>query len=72
MAIFDQPGYGDSAGFHRILANGYFHYKSFLKTPKMKFLITIRRADLDGVAEQFKRTIFLFMNSFTNYELIKS
>ena len=50
MAILDQPGYGNSAGFHHILANGYFHYKSFLKTPKMKFLIAIRRADLDGVA----------------------
>jgi hypothetical protein len=54
------------------LANGYFHYRSFLNTPKLKFVVAIKRSDLDGVAEQFKEVIFLFMSSFANYEKIKN
>lgn len=71
MAILDQPGYGDSYGFHRIFSNGYFHYRTLSKTPKLKFLVVLERKDLSGVAEKLKKVIFLFINSFTPYESLK-
>jgi len=39
VTILDQPGYGDTYGFHRIFSNGYFHYRTFSKTPKLKFIL---------------------------------
>lgn len=44
--VLDQPGYGDSYGFHRILSNGYFHYRTFSKTPKLKFILAFKKSDL--------------------------
>jgi hypothetical protein len=68
LSVLDQPGYGDSYGFHRILSNGYFHYRTFSKTPKLKFILAFRKSDLEGVAEYFKRTIQNFIKTFANYD----
>ena len=46
--VLDQPGYGNTYGFHRIFSSGYFHYRTFSKTPKLKFVLTIWRNDLSG------------------------
>jgi hypothetical protein len=69
--LLDQPGYGDSYGFHRIFSNGYFHYRTFSKTPKLKFILAFNKNDLQGTAEKFKKTIFNFINTFARYEEIK-
>ena len=50
MTILDQPGYGDTYGFHRIFSNGYFHYRTFSKTPKLKFILAFKKVDLEGTA----------------------
>ena len=71
ICILDQPGYGDSYGFHRIFSNGYFHYRTFSKTPKLKFILAIHKNDLTGTAEKFKKTIFNFINSFKGWDSIK-
>ena len=67
----DQPGYGDTYGFHRIFSNGYFHYRTFSKTPKLKFILAINYNDLRGTAEKFKKTINNFINAFADWETIK-
>lgn len=67
----DQPGYGDTYGFHRIYSNGYFHYRTFSKTPKLKFILAFKKDDLTGTGEYFKRTITNFINTFNNWEEIK-
>jgi hypothetical protein len=67
----DQPGYGDSYGFHRIFSNGYFHYRTFSKTPKLKFILAFKKVDLEGTAEKFKNTIEYFINTFVRYDDIK-
>ena len=69
--VLDQPGYGDTYGFHRIFSNGYFHYRTFSKTPNLKFVLTIWSNDLRGTAEKFKLTIRNFMNTFNNWEQVK-
>lgn len=50
VKLLDQPGYGDSYGFHRIFSNGYFHYRTFSKTPKLKFILAFSKDDLNGTA----------------------
>lgn len=50
VTILDQPGYGDTYGFHRIFSNGYFHYRTFSKTPKLKFILAFKKVDLEGTA----------------------
>ena len=69
--LLDQPGYGDTYGFHRIFSNGYFHYRTFSKTPKLKFILAVSRHDLTGTAEKFKKTIAYFINTFNDWEKIK-
>jgi len=71
VTVLDQPGYGDTYGFHRIFSNGYFHYRTFSKTPKLKFIVVIWMNDLRGTAEKFKKTIFNFISSFVNWDLVK-
>lgn len=46
ISLLDQPGYGDNYGFHRVLSNGYFHYRTFSKTPKLKFIVAVDRKEL--------------------------
>lgn len=67
----DQPGYGDTYGFHRIFSNGYFHYRTFSKTPKLKFILAFKKVDLEGTAEKFKNTIKYFLETFTKYDVIQ-
>lgn len=67
----DQPGYGDTYGFHRIFSNGYFHYRTFSKTPKLKFILAFKKVDLEGTAEKFKNTIKYFIETFTRYHTIQ-
>ena len=50
IVVLDQPGYGDTYGFHRIFSNGYFHYRTFSKTPKLKFVLAVSANDLSGTA----------------------
>lgn len=50
IVVLDQPGYADTFGFHRIFSNGYFHYRTFSKTPKLKFILAVSRQDLSGTA----------------------
>ena len=69
--LLDQPGYGDTYGFHRIFSNGYFHYRTFSKTPKLKFILAVSRHDLTGTAEKFKKTIACFINTFKDWEKVK-
>lgn len=69
--LLDQPGYGDTYGFHRIFSNGYFHYRTFSKTPKLKFILAVSRYDLSGTAEKFKKTISYFINTFNDWEKVK-
>ena len=71
MKILDQPGYGDTYGFHRIFSNGYFHYRTFSKTPKLKFILAIKKNDLSGTGDTFKKTISNFLLSFARYEKIR-
>jgi hypothetical protein len=66
-ALLDQPGYGDTYGFHRILSNGYFHYRSFSKTPKLKFILAFNKNEMKGTAKYFRETVTKFINSFVNY-----
>lgn len=68
----DQPGYGDTYGFHRIYSNGYFHYRTFSKTPKLKFILAFKKVDLEGTGGNFKNTIELFISTFASYEKIKN
>lgn len=46
VVVVDLPGYGDTYGFHRIFSNGYFHYRSFSKAAKIKFVITFTFNDM--------------------------
>ena len=71
VALLDLPGYGNSHGFYHILSNGYFHYNSFSKTPKLKFILTFNRDQMKGTATIFTKTIFSFINSFRDYDSIK-
>lgn len=64
VTVLDQPGYGDSYGFHRIFSNGYFHYRTFSKTPKLKFILAFKKVDLEGTGEKFKATVEYFINTF--------
>jgi len=68
--VIDQPGYGDSNGFFSVYANGYFHYRTFSKNQKLKFVIVVNRYDLYGIAESLKNTIFSFISSFKDYKII--
>lgn len=72
IILLDQPGYGDTYGFHRIFSNGYFHYRTFSKTPKLKFILAFKKVDLEGTAEKFKNTIKYFIETFTKYDNIKN
>ena len=67
VVVIDLPGYGDTYGFHRIFSNGYFHYRSFSKTSKIKFVITFAYQDMEANAARFKSTIKNFFNTFKNY-----
>lgn len=67
VKLLDQPGYGDTYGFYRIFSNGYFHYRTFSKTPKLKFILAIKKNDLSGTGDIFKRTISNFLSSFARY-----
>ena len=71
IKVLDQPGYGDTYGFHRIFSNGYFHYRTFSKTPQLKFVLAISKMDLTGTAEKFKKTILNFTNTFKTWDNIK-
>jgi hypothetical protein len=71
ITILDQPGYGDTYGFHRIFSNGYFHYRTFSKTKKLKFVLAIWMNDLRGTAEKFRFTIRNFIDTFTNWDEVK-
>jgi len=71
IPLLDQPGYGDTYGFHRIYSNGYFHYRTFSKTPKLKFILAFKKDDLIGTGEFFKKTIFNFINTFKNWEEVE-
>jgi len=48
IVVLDQPGYGDTYGFYRVFSNGYFHYRTFSKTPKIKFVLAVTKFDLTG------------------------
>jgi hypothetical protein len=37
--VVDTPGYGDTYGILRILANGYFHYRLYSKIQNIKFIV---------------------------------
>ena len=65
--MLDQPGYGDTYGFHRVFSNGYFHYRTFSKTPKLKFVLAISKNDLSDTGDKFKKTILNFVNSFNSW-----
>lgn len=69
--VMDQPGYGDTYGFHRIFSNGYFHYRSFSKAAKIKFVLVFSLADLQADAAKFKKTIFSFISIFNSYASIR-
>nr|BAJ99091.1 predicted protein [Hordeum vulgare subsp. vulgare] len=71
VTLLDQPGHGDSYGFHRIFSSGYFHYRTFSKTPRLKFILAFKKDDLRGTAEKFKGTISNFINTFSNYKTVK-
>ena len=68
ITILDQPGYGDTYGFHRIFSNGYFHYRTFSKTPKLKFILAVKKSELSDTGGQFINTIQLFIGSFARYK----
>ena len=44
ITVLDQPGYGDGYGFQRIFSNGYFHYRTYSKTPRLKFILAFKKA----------------------------
>ena len=69
--VLDQPGYGDTYGFHRIFSNGYFHYRSFSKAGKIKFVLVFNHKDLLDDPTKFKSTISNFFKCFKKYENIK-
>ncbi len=54
-----------------MFSNGYFHYRTFSKTPKLKFVLAVNKHDLTGTGEYFKKTIFNFINSFSDWDAVK-
>lgn len=65
--VIDTPGYGDSYGVLRILANGYFHYRLYSKVKNMKFILCFDWAHISNTAEKFIDTIVQFTSYFKNY-----
>lgn len=67
MHVIDTPGYGDTYGVLRILANGFYHYRLYSKVQNMKFILCIDHSHIRGTCEKFLDTIMKFTSSFKNY-----
>jgi GTP-binding protein EngB required for normal cell division len=67
MHVIDTPGYGDTYGILRILANGFYHYRLYSKVQNMKFILCIDQSHIRGTCEKFLDTIMKFTSSFKNY-----
>lgn len=69
--VIDTPGYGDSKGILKILANGFFHFRLYSKIKNMKFLICFDFIHLKNTFKEVVETIIQFTKSFKNYSDIK-
>jgi len=49
--VVDTPGYGDTFGVFRILANGFYHYRLYSKAQNMKFIICVDKNHLSNTAK---------------------
>ena len=69
--VIDTPGYGDTYGVLRILANGYYHYRLYSKVKNMKFILCFDIAHIKNTCQQFVDTIIQFTASFKDYLSIR-
>lgn len=67
LHVIDTPGYGDTYGSLRILANGFYHYRLYSKVQNMKFILCFDHAHIRGTCEKFINTIVKFTASFKDY-----
>jgi hypothetical protein len=65
--VIDTPGYGDTKGILRILANGFYHYRLYSKVENMKFILCFDHAHVRNTCEKFIDTIIQWTSSFKNY-----
>lgn len=65
--VIDTPGYGDTYGVLRILANGYFHYRLYSRVKNMKFILCFDANELRNTADRFVNTITEFSSYFKDY-----
>lgn len=65
--VIDTPGYGDTKGVLRILANGFYHYRLYSKVQNMKFILCFDHAHVRNTCEKFIDTIMQWTSSFKNY-----
>lgn len=67
MHVIDTPGYGDTYGILRILANGFYHYRLYSKVQNMKFILCIDQRNIRGTCEKFIDMIVKFTLSSKDY-----
>ena len=67
LHVIDTPGYGDTYGVLRILANGFYHYRLYSKVQNMKFILCFEQDHISGTCEKFIDTIVKFTSSFKDY-----
>ena len=60
----DLPGYNNTYGVLRTIANGYYHYRLYSKAKNMRFILTFEKNQLSNIANKFIDTIMQFSNSF--------
>lgn len=61
------PGYG-ALNFHRLVSNGYLHYRMFSKVKRLKFILVFERCDINYNAERVLNSIFIFIDTFKGYK----
>ena len=69
--VVDTPGYGDTYGVLKILANGFFHYRLYSKIQNMKFIVCFDTISLKNTGKDVVETIVNFTKSFKDYSDMK-
>jgi len=69
--VVDTPGYGDTDGVLKILANGFFHYRLYSKIQNMKFIVCFDSISVKNTGKDAIDTIVQFTKSFKDYASMK-
>ena len=67
----DLPGYNNTYGVLRTIANGYYHYRLYSKAKNMRFILIFEKNQLMGRTGKFIDTILQFSNSFVDLDYVK-